>query len=67
MEFVYPTVRITSQGHQEATYLLYKFEYANIHALVRYHAHLSEEAKTAPRRSRHTNWSRLLSVKWDKA
>ena len=47
LEFVYPTVRITSKGHQEATYLLYKFEYANIHALVRYHAHLSEEAKTA--------------------
>ena len=47
LEFVYPSVRTDSAGRQEASYLLYKFEYSNIHALVRYHAQLSEEGKTA--------------------
>ena len=47
LELVYPSVRTNSHGHREASYLLYKFEYSSIHALVRYHAHLDEAGKTA--------------------
>ena len=47
LEFVYPNVSINSNDHKEASYLLYKFEYANIRVLVRYHAHLSEEGRAA--------------------
>ena len=47
LEFVHPSVRTNSGGHHEASRLLYKFEYANIRALVRYHAQLSEEGNTA--------------------
>ena len=47
LELVYPSVRVNSHGLQEASHLLYKFEYLNIRALVRYLAHLSEEGKRA--------------------
>ena len=47
LEFIYPSVRINSNDHKEASCLLYKFEYAHIHVLVRYHAQLSAEGKTS--------------------
>ena len=54
LEFVYPNVNINSNDHKEASYLLYKFEYANIRVLVRYHTregateHLSSNDCQAP-------------------
>ena len=76
LEFVYPNVCVNSNDHKEASYLLYKFEYASIHALIRYHAQLSEEGKTArekelrdtyhptiAKRLRQNTWNTLKTVK----
>ena len=45
LEFVYPTVREDSDGHSESSYILYKYEYANIQAVIRFHDKLSEKNK----------------------
>lgn len=42
LEFVYPAKHIDKQGHEETSYILYKYEYPKIAALVRYHDQLSE-------------------------
>lgn len=43
MELLYPKVHQDLDGHDELSYLLYKYEYGNIAALIRYHDTLSPE------------------------
>jgi len=42
LEFVYPETHKDEDGHDKTSYVLYKFEYPNIQALVRYYDQLSE-------------------------
>ncbi len=45
LEFIYPQVHKNEDGHDETSYILYKSEYSNIFALIRYHDRLSESNK----------------------
>jgi len=45
MELIYPTKHKDKKGHDETSYILYKYEYPNIQALIRYHDELSEGNK----------------------
>ena len=45
LEFVYPDKHKNNEGHNETSFILYKNEYPNIAALVRYHDQLSEKGK----------------------
>lgn len=45
LELVYPAVRRDEAEQVTASYILYKYEYPNIHAVVRYHDQLSEANK----------------------
>ncbi|MHC4509423.1 MAG: hypothetical protein ACYTAO_10775 [Planctomycetota bacterium] len=45
LEFVYPDKHKDEQGHDETSYILYKYEYPNIEAVIRFHDELSEENK----------------------
>ena len=45
LELNYPAKHKDKEGHHETSYILYKNEYANIQALVRYHDKLSEQGK----------------------
>ncbi|KPK36596.1 MAG: hypothetical protein AMJ65_15995 [Phycisphaerae bacterium SG8_4] len=45
LEFVYPEKKQDSDGHEEASYILYKFEYPIITAVIRFHDQLSERNK----------------------
>jgi len=45
LEFVYPEKHRDKDGHDETSYILYKHEYPNIAALIRYHDELSERNK----------------------
>ncbi len=45
LEFTYLTNYKDENGHDETSYILYKYEYSNIRALIRYHDELSEGAK----------------------
>jgi hypothetical protein len=45
IELAYPEMHTDSDGHLEASYIVYKFEFPNIAAFVRYHDGLSEEGK----------------------
>jgi len=47
LEFVYPQRHKDKEGHDETSYILYKYEYPNIAALIRYHDQLSESNKKA--------------------
>jgi len=47
LEFMYPQIHKDSDGHEEASYILYKHEYPNIGALIRYHDRLSDKNKKA--------------------
>jgi hypothetical protein len=47
LEFVYPQKQKDEQGHDEASYILYKYEYPRIGAVVRFHDELSESNKKA--------------------
>lgn len=42
LEFRYPQDRQNADGHDEASYLLYKFEYPRIAAVIRFHDELGE-------------------------
>ena len=42
LELVYPVCHKDEDGHDETSYILYKHEYPNIQALVRFHDDLSE-------------------------
>jgi len=46
LEFVYPKKHKDEEGHDETSYILYKYEYPNIGALIRFHDELSESNKT---------------------
>ena len=43
MELTYTQPHDDTDGHIESSYMLYKYEYGNISALIRYHDYLSEE------------------------
>ena len=45
LELVYEDLHKDTQGHNEASYILYKQEYSNIHALIRFHDKLSDYDK----------------------
>lgn len=45
LELIYRQKHQDANGHEEASYLLYKHEYDRIQALIRYHDQLSEPAK----------------------
>ena len=45
LEFVYPDKHKDADGHDETSFILYKYEYPNIAALIRYHDRLSERGK----------------------
>ena len=45
LEFVYPEKHKDQQGHDEASYILYKYEYPDIQAVIRFHDDLSEPHK----------------------
>jgi hypothetical protein len=45
LELVYVQKHEDEDGHFEASYILYKYEFGNIEALIRYHDELSEENK----------------------
>lgn len=45
LEFVYTEVYADEDGHDETSYVLYKFEYPKIQALIRYHEKLSESGR----------------------
>ncbi len=47
LEFVYPEKQQDADGHFEASYILYKFEYPNITAVMRFHDSLNDHHKTA--------------------
>ncbi len=47
LEFVYSEKHKDEQGHDEASYILYKYEYPNIGAVIRFHDELSEQNKKA--------------------
>ena len=47
LEFVYPEKNKDQQGHEEASYILYKYEYPDIQAVIRVHDELSEQNKMA--------------------
>lgn len=48
LELVYPTRHEDADGHIEASFILYKYEYGSIQALIRFHDQLTE--KTAKKR-----------------
>jgi len=45
LELVYPSLHNDKDGHQETSFILYKYEYPNIQALVRFHDELDEKCK----------------------
>ena len=45
LEFVYPDKRKDKEGYEQTSYVLYKYEWPNIQALIRYHDQLSERSK----------------------
>ncbi len=45
LEFVYHEAHEDEDGHHETSYVLYKFEYPKIQALIRYHEKLSESGR----------------------
>ncbi len=45
LEFIYPTSHKDENEHGETSSILYKYEYSNIQALIRYHDELTEGAK----------------------
>ena len=45
LEFLYPEIHKDEDGHDETSYVLYKYEYPNIQALIRYHDQLGELAR----------------------
>ncbi|MBC8218583.1 MAG: hypothetical protein H8E73_08970 [Planctomycetes bacterium] len=62
LEFVYPKKQQDADGHEEASYLLYKHEYPIIGAVIRFHDDLSEHNKTERekelKRTYHPGWWR---------
>jgi small nuclear ribonucleoprotein (snRNP)-like protein len=47
LEFVYPEKHKDEEGHDETSYILYKYEYPDIEVVIRFHDELSEQNKKA--------------------
>lgn len=45
LEFTYPQKQKDTKGHEEASYILYKYEYPRIGVVIRFHDDLSERNK----------------------
>jgi len=61
LELLYPNKHKDKQGHDEASYILYKYEYPNIQALIRFHDDLTENGrKERDRELKRTYHPRLL-------
>jgi hypothetical protein len=45
LEFIYPEKYKDEDGHDETSYILYKYEYPNIIAVIRFHDELSEDGR----------------------
>ena len=67
LEFVYPDKQEDEQGHDEASYILYKYEYPKIGSVIRFHDELSDENKKAREKelekTYHPDWDRRLKRK----
>ena len=67
LELVYPDRHRDDDGHDEASYLLYKFEYPRIAAVIRFHDDLSEtdrrEREAELKRTYHPGLTRRLGRK----
>jgi len=67
LEFVYSEKYRDEDGHDEVSYILYKYEYPNIQAMIRFHDDLSEENKKKREqeleRTYHPEWGRRLKRK----
>ena len=67
LEFVYPQKQKDEDGHDEASYILYKYEYPKIGLVIRFHDELSDENKKAREkeleRTYHPEWDRRLKRK----
>ena len=67
LELVYETTHKDSDGHYETSYLLYKQEYSNISALIRFHDQLSDTDKARRDRDlKNTYHPRLFRRLWRK-
>jgi hypothetical protein len=60
LEFIYSQKQKVPDGHEEASYLLYKYEYPDIQAMVRFHDDLSEKNK----KEREKELERTYHPKW---
>ena len=67
LEFVYPEKHKDEEGHDEASYILYKYEYPKIGVVIRFHDELSDENKKAREKelekTYHPDWDRRLKRK----
>lgn len=67
MELVYPEAHKDMDGHDEFSYLLYKYEYGNISAIIRYHDKLNpdqlQQRQDELERTYHPKWSRRFQRK----
>jgi len=67
LEFVYPQKQKDEDGHDEASYILYKYEYPKIGLVIRFHDDLSDENKKAREKelekTYHPDWDRRLKRK----
>ena len=67
LELVYPQKHEDKKGYDETSYILYKYEYPNIQALIRFHDELSESGKRKRqqelRRTYHPKFFRRLKRK----
>jgi len=67
LEFVYPDKQEDEQGHHEASYILYKYEYPKIGVVIRFHDELSDDNKKAREKelekTYHPDWDRRLKRK----
>lgn len=62
MELLYQQPHTDADGHVENSYMIYKYEYGNIGALIRFHDKLSDESRkhrdAELRRTYHPSWWR---------
>jgi len=67
LEFVYSQKHKDEDGHEEASYILYKYEYPDIQAVIRFHDDLSDKNKKAREeeleRTYHPEWGSRLKRK----
>jgi hypothetical protein len=67
LEFIYPEKQKDEDGHDEASYILYKYEYPKIRLVIRFHDELTDENKKARdkelEKTYHPNWGRRFKRK----